>query len=96
MTETWKLKVLPIIKNDVAKTPSIRSYMAMYHEASVANMLEVFLYHRTAAENCEEALVELIDYCYRKFVNLAEKIAACGEGEELTYMTPGDAMKIHD
>jgi hypothetical protein len=40
----------------------------------VTNILEVFLYHRTATESCEEALVELIDYCYRKFVNLISKI----------------------
>lgn len=32
------------------------------------------LYHRTAAEACEEALVELIDYCYRKFVTLTQRM----------------------
>lgn len=42
----------------------------IYHEATVTNILEVFLYHRTATETCEEALVELIDYCYRRFVDL--------------------------
>jgi zinc finger MYND domain-containing protein 10 len=42
----------------------------MYHEATVTNILELFLYHRTAAECCEETLVELIDYCYRKFTAL--------------------------
>jgi len=30
----------------------------------------VMLYHRTACESSEDALVELIDYCYRKFVAL--------------------------
>jgi hypothetical protein len=34
----------------------------------MTNVLECFLYHRTATEACEETLVELIDYCYRKFV----------------------------
>jgi hypothetical protein len=28
------------------------------------------LYHRTACESSEDSLVEVIDYCYRKFVNL--------------------------
>lgn len=71
-----------MIKNDITKCHSIRSYMAMYHEASVANLLEVFLYHRTAAENCEDSLVELIDYCYRKFVGLAMNIEKMGESAE--------------
>jgi len=44
--------------------------MGVYHEATLTNMLEVFMYHRTATESCDEALVELIDYSYRKFVKL--------------------------
>lgn len=44
--------------------------MGMYHESSVCNLLEVMLYHRTACESSEDGLVELIDYCYRKFVKM--------------------------
>jgi hypothetical protein len=43
--------------------------------------MEVFLYHRTATEACEEALVELIDYCYRKFVNMISKYEQIPESE---------------
>lgn len=39
----------------------------------MTNILEVFLYHRTATEAAEESLVELIDYCYRKFVKLNQR-----------------------
>jgi hypothetical protein len=35
--------------------------------------MEVMLYHRTACESSEDALVELIDYCYRKFVNMTHR-----------------------
>jgi len=28
------------------------------------------LYHKTACESSDDALVEIIDYCYRKFLNL--------------------------
>jgi hypothetical protein len=45
----------------------------MYHEASICNLMEVMLYHRTACESSEDALVELIDYCYRKFVNMTHR-----------------------
>lgn len=51
----------------------------MYHEASVLNLLEVLLYHRTACEAVDDTLVELIDYCYRKFCNLQTKLERMDE-----------------
>jgi zinc finger MYND domain-containing protein 10 len=69
-TETWKAKIFPILKADISNLSSIKSYMCLYHEAAITNLLEVMLYHRTACESSEDALVELIDYCYRKFVAL--------------------------
>jgi len=71
--ETWKHKIFPLIKKDVAELSSIKSYMCLYHEASIVNLMEVMLYHRTACESSEDALVELIDYCYRKFVDIINK-----------------------
>ena len=71
--ETWKAKVYPLIAKDVAALSSIKSYMCMYHEASICNLLEVMLYHKTACESSDDALVELIDYCYRKFIALNSK-----------------------
>lgn len=44
--------------------------MQVYHEATLCNLLEIILYHRTACENSQDSLVELIDYCYRKFLFL--------------------------
>ena len=55
--------------------------MQTYHEASVLNLLEVMLYHRTACMAADDVLVELIDYCYRKFVSLIEKCSKLGDGE---------------
>ena len=71
--EVWKAKIFPHIKSEVAQLSSIKSYICMYHEASICNLMEVMLYHRTACESNEDALVELIDYCYRKFVNMTHK-----------------------
>ena len=70
--ETWKAKIFPLIKKEVAQISTIKSYMCMYHEAAIVNLLEVMLYHRTACESSEDALVELIDYCYRKFVEIEQ------------------------
>ena len=74
--ETWKAKIFPLIHKDVAALSSIKSYMCMYHEASICNLLEVMLYHKTACESSDDALVEIIDYCYRKFISLNTKAEA--------------------
>jgi hypothetical protein len=76
LSETWKSKIFPLIVKDLAKISSIRSYLTLYHEATVTNLLEIILYHRTACENSQDSMAELIDYCYRKFLylnNWAEK-----------------------
>lgn len=49
---------------------SLKSYICIYHEAAITNLLEVMLYHRTAISSNEDAVVELIDYCYRKMVRM--------------------------
>lgn len=71
--ETWKDKIFQLIVDDVAKLSTIKSYICVYHEASICNLLEVLLFHRTAVENDEDAIVELIDYCYRKLVNITAR-----------------------
>ena len=70
VAETWKAQVFPMIKPHVCELSSLKSYICMYHESSVCNLLEVMLYHRSACENADDALVELIDYCARKFINM--------------------------
>jgi zinc finger MYND domain-containing protein 10 len=51
------------------------------------------LYHRTAAESCDDGLVELIDYCYRKFVGLTQAVDAMGE-DAPDYMAPEDPKQM--
>ena len=48
---------------------------------STVNFLEVLLYHRSACEGADDTLVELIDYCYRKFTKMIRLCEALGEGE---------------
>jgi hypothetical protein len=80
MTEVWKEELYPLLKKELNEVNSIRSYMAMYHEASVCNLLEVFLYNRTACESADDVLVELIDYAYRKFARLVNKCDHLSDG----------------
>eukprot|EP00747_Dinoflagellata_sp_TGD_P183381 gnl/TRDRNA2_/TRDRNA2_38216_c0_seq1.p1 gnl/TRDRNA2_/TRDRNA2_38216_c0~~gnl/TRDRNA2_/TRDRNA2_38216_c0_seq1.p1 ORF type:complete len:625 (+),score=148.44 gnl/TRDRNA2_/TRDRNA2_38216_c0_seq1:84-1958(+) len=66
LIEVWKEKIWPLTKATTAKMSSLRSYIPVYHEASVANLLECCLYHRTACEEAGDALVDLVDWCVRK------------------------------
>lgn len=98
VTEAWKQKLFPLLLDDLSKISSIRSYMTIYHEASVLNLLEVMLYHRSACENADDTLVELIDYTYRKFAALLKKIDEAPEGH-FKHVKPLDAKehgKPHD
>ena len=38
----------------------------LYHEVTVANLLETILFHSDACESSEDGVLDLIDYCYRK------------------------------
>mmetsp|Transcript_18130 Transcript_18130/g.22647 ORF Transcript_18130/g.22647 Transcript_18130/m.22647 type:complete len:113 (+) Transcript_18130:345-683(+) len=57
--------------------------MTVYHEVSTCNFLEVLLFHRSACEAADDTLVELIDYCYRKFSNLVRKCEELPNGESI-------------
>merc|ERR1712118_223196 len=46
------------------------SYVPIYHEASCINLLECCMFHRTSCEAAEDAVIDLMDYCYRKLVYL--------------------------
>ena len=59
----------------------------MYHEVSTVNFLEVLLYHRNACDAADDTLVELIDYCYRKFSTMMHKCEQLRDGE---YLQPDD------
>lgn len=76
VTEAWKENVYPELTGHFKTIPSVKPYLTVYHEATLANLLEVLIFHKDSCESAEDSLVELIDYCYRKFlwlVNLGDK-----------------------
>ena len=46
------------------------SLFQIFHEVTVANLLETILFHREAAENADDRILDLVDYCYRKLSQL--------------------------
>mmetsp|Transcript_27243 Transcript_27243/g.71927 ORF Transcript_27243/g.71927 Transcript_27243/m.71927 type:complete len:613 (-) Transcript_27243:129-1967(-) len=66
LIEVWKEKIWPLVKAKIAKFSSLRTYIPVYHEATLTNLLEVCLFHRTTCEEAQDSLVDLVDYCIRK------------------------------
>ena len=71
VVEAWKENVFPHLIKHLGSTNNLKTYISMYHEATIVNLVEVLMYHRSSCEEAEDSLVELVEYCYRKFVWLA-------------------------
>lgn len=71
--ELWKQKVWPLIKDDITDHSSVRAYNALYHECTIAALLEAVLFHKSACEAGDDTLMELVDYCARKLTWLVQQ-----------------------
>ena len=68
LIEAWCEEVFPRLAARVPEKAAPEGNFVLYHEATVLNLLAVFLYH--ACEAMGEVLLELIDYCMGKIVRL--------------------------
>merc|ERR1712139_246071 len=96
--ELWKAKVFPLVRSHVCKLSALRSYVPIYHEASCINLLECCMFHRTSCEAAGDAVIDLLDYCYRKLVYLAsvpnkQLYTRVLDAKEAGQMTDEDVLK---
>lgn len=70
LIEAWKENVFPLLIDELAGRNNMRLYFILYHEATLINMLEVFMYYKHAIEAGGEKMLELVDYLGRKLVLL--------------------------
>jgi len=69
--EAWRENVYPVMEKDVLRQgSSMRAYFTLYHEATLANLLETVMYHDYAAESVGDSIIELIDWCARRLIYL--------------------------
>ena len=69
---TFKYSIYPKIKEKIANYSSIKSYLILYHEACVVNLIENFLYSITACQAADDYIIDIIEYAYKmisKYVN---------------------------
>jgi len=84
------------------KLDNVTVYLLLYHEAAVANLLEICLFHSSALEAIDEDhLIELVDWCYRKLVYLNnkghdDKKFEKMDAKKMLAMTPIDELEEKD
>jgi len=67
--EVWRENCLVAdeeFRSFVAKKHHIRGYHAVFHEATLYNLLEVCLFHDYALQACGDGLIDLLDCCVRR------------------------------
>ncbi|PIK56282.1 putative zinc finger MYND domain-containing protein 10 [Apostichopus japonicus] len=70
-SEVWRSKIFSIIKKlDFEPKTTIPLYMALYHEATVTNLLETIMFYKEPCEAAEDTVIDLLDFCHRKILDL--------------------------
>ncbi|GBG61436.1 hypothetical protein CBR_g21781 [Chara braunii] len=59
--EAWREKVFPLIAERLAREcPSVNTYLVLYHEVTIINLLEIMMYHQEVFEAVDDdALLEV-------------------------------------
>lgn len=92
--EAWKEKLLaPHLMGHIADhVDTASSYMLLFHECNVANLIEITLFHSKVCESIpEEYLLELADWTYRKLAFLNSK-----EATRFSEESKLEAMSVKD
>jgi len=96
VVEAWRERVFPGVAAALralladpatareAHGASLRLYFILYHEATIANLLEVVLYHDYAMVAADEMILELVDYGAR----CVARLGAAAAGGETPYLDP--------
>lgn len=63
---SWAFRryIYPNIAREILEINSVKSYIVIYHEAVIVNLLENFFFHATACSNADDYIVDIIEYCY--------------------------------
>jgi hypothetical protein len=70
LIEIWKENVYPLLLDTLTGRNNMRLYFILYHEATLINLFEVFMYYRHVCEAGGEKMLELVDYIGRKLTRL--------------------------
>jgi predicted Zn-ribbon and HTH transcriptional regulator len=89
----FKKHIYPLIKNEVCDKYSMKTYICLYNEAIVINILENFFYHLTACQAAGDYLVDIVEYCYMKLIRLVN-LKPRPEPDAARILSPEEDMEI--
>eukprot|EP00057_Strongylocentrotus_purpuratus_P030509 XP_781892.3 PREDICTED: zinc finger MYND domain-containing protein 10 [Strongylocentrotus purpuratus] len=91
--EVWKQNVFSIIQRmDFEPKTTFPLYMALYHEATLSNLLETILFHKEPCEAAEDCVLDLVDYCHRKITDLVARQEENQDEEEAELPKDGKSI----
>jgi hypothetical protein len=70
---SFKKNIYPLLRDKICNKFSMKTYITMYHEAILVNILENFFYHLTACQAADEYIVDMIEYAYNKLTRLVNR-----------------------
>ncbi|GMH44294.1 hypothetical protein BSKO_12228 [Bryopsis sp. KO-2023] len=82
--EIWREHLFPRLKSHLATSvDSVTSYYVIYHEVTLANLLEVCLFDNQVFRDLEDDyLLELCDWCHRKLAYLNSDVHKRNQAKE--------------
>jgi hypothetical protein len=63
LMDAWRIHLLPLLKNELNDT---QIYFLVYYEATIVNLLEIICYHEHVTLSAPTAMIDLVDYCFKK------------------------------
>lgn len=87
---TFKKHIYPKICKNMIKLNSVKTYIILYHEAIILNLLENFFFHVTACSAADDYIVDMIEYCYEHSSKL---IRNGGKEKEVIYTSNTEELK---
>lgn len=77
--ELWKDNVFPLMLEDCNNPKTgFPTYLVLYHEATLADLLQAALYYREFCGEAEGCIIDLVDYCHRRLADLISNSTHCG------------------
>lgn len=93
VTNYYKWNIYPRIKDKINTISHVKSYILLYHEAVVINLLENFFYYATACQQADDYVVDILEYSCDKIMKLLNRKKELKDDSSLSKMNEDEEME---